>query len=390
MAKPLPPPRIAVLGAGPIGLEAALYAKSLNLPVTVFERGQIADYVQKWGFVRMFSPFGMNATALGKHALLRDTPTRTLPADTDLLTGRELRDGYLVPVAESSAIRDCMKVGTSVLVVGRVGWRKTDPADPKKPLPPFRLLVREGNAAERFETADAVLDCTGTYSRPNWVGDGGIPAAGEMSARQHMTCWLEDVLGPKRQAYAGRTVAVIGGGYSAATTVCELAALAEQEQATWVVWLTHGPRSQPLPRVAGDPLRERDRLAAKANSLAMRCDGNLEYHPQTRIEELHCHGPDQGFRITGKVAGRVTTWDVDRVIANVGYRPDPALTTELRLGEPAGGGIETAEPGYFVLGSKSFGRDSSFLLRDGHEQIRRAFAVILAKPSLDQYAKKAA
>ena len=36
-------PRIAVLGAGPIGLEAALYARGLNLPVTVFERSRIGD-----------------------------------------------------------------------------------------------------------------------------------------------------------------------------------------------------------------------------------------------------------------------------------------------------------------------------------------------------------
>ena len=36
MAKP-PPPRIAVLGAGPIGLEAALYAQALGFAVSVFE-----------------------------------------------------------------------------------------------------------------------------------------------------------------------------------------------------------------------------------------------------------------------------------------------------------------------------------------------------------------
>ena len=33
--------RIAVIGAGPIGLEAALYAKSAGFTVAVYERGQI-------------------------------------------------------------------------------------------------------------------------------------------------------------------------------------------------------------------------------------------------------------------------------------------------------------------------------------------------------------
>ena len=37
------PARIAVLGAGPIGLEAALYARFLGYDVDVYERGKVAD-----------------------------------------------------------------------------------------------------------------------------------------------------------------------------------------------------------------------------------------------------------------------------------------------------------------------------------------------------------
>lgn len=382
------PPRVAVLGAGPIGLEAGLYAKSLGLPVTVFDRGQPADHVNRWGFAKMFTPFGLNVTPLGKAALLRDSPTREFPADTDLLTGREYRDAYLAPLAACSALKDCLKPTTSVLAVGRAGSRKTDVPDPRKPPQPFRLLVREGNGAERIEVADAVLDCTGVIARPNWVGDGGIPAVGELAARPHLTAWVDDILGARRAHYAGKSVVVIGAGYSAATVVCDLATLAEKEQATWVIWLTHGPRSQPLPRVMNDPFRERDRLAARANGLATRCDGNLEYHPQVQIEELVCHGPDQGFRVAGKLAGKPASWDVERVIAAVGYRPDLGFCSELRVTE-ASEGLLVQEPGYYVLGAKSRGRDSGFLIREGHEQIRRAFAAIQGKAT-DLYAKKAA
>ena len=41
------PPRIAVLGAGPIGVEAALYATSLGMPVKVYERGQVLSFTHK-------------------------------------------------------------------------------------------------------------------------------------------------------------------------------------------------------------------------------------------------------------------------------------------------------------------------------------------------------
>src|SRR5262249_58137185 len=131
----------------------------------------------------------------------------------------------------------------------------------------------------------------------------------------------EDVLGKKMSPLAGKSVIVVCGGYSAATTVCALAQLAEESAATWVIWLTRGPRSTPLPRNPSDPLRERDRLAARANNLAARGDGNVEYHPQTLIDEVTSHGPDRGFRVAAPCNGKPMTWEVDRVIGNVGYLP---------------------------------------------------------------------
>jgi len=353
-------PRIAILGGGPAGLEAALVARSQGLQVTLYEQGNPGEFVNRWGFVKMFTPFGMNSTPLGKQTLRNDNPKVDLPADTELITGREYRDRYLLPLA--AALKDCLRTQCAVVSIGRTGWRKGDPCDGKK-LPAFRILVRENNA-EKIETADIIFDCTGTYGRPNWVGDGGIPAVGEAAARPQLAYWLEDVRGAKKATYVGKTTILIGSGYSAATTACELVELAQENSATWLIWLTQGTKSQPLPRVPSDPFRERDRLAAKANHLAARCDGNLEYHANTQIDEVTSHGPDKGFRVSGKVNGKPMLWDVDRVIANVGYKPEANLAAELR---------ET-EPGYFVIGAKAAGRSGDSLIRDSHEQIRLAFA----------------
>lgn len=385
----LVPNRVAVLGGGPIGLEAAIYAIAAGFTVDLYEQGQIGEFVNRWGFVRLFTPFGMNTTSLGKRSLLREQPTRRFPADTELISGREYRDAYLVPLAESSLLKPFVHPQTTVVSVGRSGVRKGEAvAEGLKALPPFRLLLRESGGAEKFASADVVLDCTGTYARPNWVGDGGIPAAGEIASRQHTHYWIDDVRGAKQANYAGKSIAVIGSGYSAATSVCELATLAEDHQSTWIVWLTHGGRS-PLPRIPGDSLRERDRLAARANHLALRCDGNLEFHPLTLIDELICHGADKGFRIAARVAGVAKTWEVERVIANVGYRPDVSLTSELRVGEQRGSFL-TDEPGYYVLGAKSHGRDSNWLIRDGHAQIRQAIGHALGHPRLDLYSNASA
>jgi thioredoxin reductase len=368
-------PRIAVLGAGPIGLEAAAQAAQLGLSVTVYDRGDVAEAVGQWGHVRMFTPFGMNCTPLGLDLIRKEHPQHQLPGPNDLLTGNEYRDAYLVPLTLTSKLGDAVKTRTFVVTIGRAGILKTDrPDDPKRAAAPFRLLLRDDKGAERFEEADIVLDCTGTYGRHAWLGDGGIPAAGEIAAEKQISYGVDDVLGRRKAQYAGKSVIVVGSGFSAATTVCALAQLAEESPATWVIWLTRGPRSTPLSRNPGDPLRERDRLAAKANNLATRGDGNVECHAQVLLDEVTCHGPDKGFRVSGRCIGKPVVWEVDRVIGNVGYLADTNLTRELHVAEFAGGVVRQPEPGYFVLGMKSFGRDSEFLMKRGFEQVEEVMS----------------
>ncbi len=411
---PQPAPRIAVLGAGPVGLEAALYARALGLPVTVYERGRVAEHVQRWGHVKLFSPFGLNSTPLGRTAVRAENPRHDLPADGDCVTGRDHAAAYLEPLAMTGQLIECLKLETRVVQVGRAGLLKGD-ATPKRADRPFRLLLRDAKGDESVAAADVVLDCTGTYGQPRWLGEGGIPAVGEAAARQHVAGGVEDVTGKDRAKYAGKTVLVVGGGYTAATHVCRLAELAEQHPEQWTIWLARGPRSTPLPRHPNDPLRERDRLAAKANMLACRGEGNVEFHANATVQAIVTHGPDKGFTVTAAVAGTTMVWNVDRVIGSVGYSPDATVYRELQVREcsgtlgPAGvaaavarqaGGdcltvgptgpaaLATGEPNFYVLGAKSYGRTSHFLLQAGFEQVRDAFALITGNPKLDLYAAK--
>lgn len=393
--------RLAVLGAGPIGLEAALYARRWGHPVTVYERGRVGEYVQRWGHVRLFTPFGMNHTPLGRMAILAEHPQHEFPADGDCITGREHCAAYLEPLAKTSELHTCLRSETQVLYVGRRGFLKDDDPDgARRGKQPFRILLRDKNQRESVEEADIVLDCTGTYGQHRWLGDGGIPAVGEIPAEQHIVYALDEALGERRRLYAGKNIAVVGSGYSAATTVCSLATLAEQHPDTWIIWLARGSSTQPIRRITGDSLRERDRLAVRANTLATRADANVEFHPQTTVEVIEFFGPDKGFKISGRCGGSRRTWEVDRIIANVGYSPDSRLYRELQIHEsyttfgphkiaaslagqatskPTSDRLRNPEPNFYILGAKSYGRNSNFLLRDGFEQVRDVFALITGK-----------
>jgi thioredoxin reductase len=406
-------PRIAILGAGPVGLEAGAYAKKLDLTFTIYERGRIGEHLLRWGHVKLFSPFGMNATSLGRTAIKSAKPGHEFPLEDACITGREHVAAYLVPLAETMQAH--IVTETAVLKLGRRGLLKGDsPGDASRGKKPFRLLVRD-KTRERIEEADVVLDCTGSYAQHRWLGDGGIPAVGELQAEPQIAYGLEDITGDRKHLYANKTTLVVGSGYSAATTVCNLAQIAPENQSTWGVWLARGPASAPLRRIANDPLKERDRLAVRANNLATRDDDNIEFHAGMVVEAVEYQGQDKGFKVTARGHDGIRTWDVERVIANVGYTPDTNLYRELQVHEcyaslgpmalaaallgTAGQDclkqtchgpetLRTSEPNFYILGAKSYGRNSNFLMRLGFEQVREVFTLITGDARLNLYERK--
>jgi hypothetical protein len=346
----------------------------------------------------------MNVTPLGLKTIRAVKPAHVFPSDDAITTGREHVEKYLAPLAE--LLQPELQLETQVVSLGRLGFLKEDdPAGQKRAKAPFRLLLRD-KKGERFEQADIVLDCTGTYGQHRWLGDGGIPAIGESVAEPHIAYGLEDVLGDKKNQYANKNILVVGAGYSAATTICNLAQLGLEASSTWVVWIARSARSLPVKRVPQDPLRERDRIAALANNFATRTDGNVEFHPETSVDAIEFLGADKGFKVSCRSGKKARTWEVEKVIANVGYTTERNLYRELQIDEcyatlgptsiavnlgvvPATGkGSSTAalmnpEQNFYILGAKSYGRDSRFLLGDGFNQVRSVFQIITGNAGLD-------
>ncbi len=397
-ASELPTDRVAIIGGGPIGLEAALRVAEAGLEPIVFEKGEVAENVLAWGHIKLFTPFGMNSSAIGRKAIADWRGADVLPAEDELLSGGEYAERYLIPLSQLKAIEDCVHEDTMVESVGRRWFHKSE-AGSERGSDLFELLVMTPDH-ERYELANAVLDCSGTYPNYRWVGGGGQGCPGETDALRDHNYTLQDIAGEQSEFYLGKHTLIVGSGFSAATAICALGELQQQNAQTRVTWITRRSGGSPMQRQSDDPLLERDRIAATANELVL--SGKVEWLTDQRIVRLN-----KTRKFVVMLESRTGVREehrFDNMIAHTGFRPDTSLYEELRI--PANisteaptnpGGVlaisgscdclnqptptaellATPEAGFFVLGSKSYGRHGHFLLQDGLKQIEAVLPLVV-------------
>jgi thioredoxin reductase len=362
--------KLIVIGAGPMGVEAALAAEERGFAVTVLEKGRPGEALHAWGETRLFSPMGMNLSArarriLGEHA----------PPEDALYTGPELAERVLAPLCARLDVRPRHRV----LSVGRARMRRDEfPAHPLRAERPFHLLV-ETPEGERVFACDRLLDASGVYGQPLPFGAGGVPALGERAfsrVTRHLGALLAR-LAEKR----GRRVLLVGHGYSAAHAVALLADAGAQ-----LTWAVRSPNARPVLEVANDPLPERARVASRANAIAAAPPAHVTLERRAHVEEVDAEGR---VRLSG---GRLLA--VDEIVALTGYRPDLSILSELavEIGPSTEGAarleralssvtdclsapsvsaadLASGEPGFSLVGAKSYGRSRAFLLSSGLAQI---------------------
>jgi len=250
-----------------------------------------------------------------------------------------------------------------------------------------------------------VIDATGTWGHPNTLGDGGIPAPGERSLAGEIRRDIPD-LAAEREDWAGRTVLLAGAGHSAQTTVRALAELAREAPGTRVVWALRNPEPG-WGTHEGDPLPERAGLAATASELAGGASPAVETRRGAVVEEIA--KPNGRFEVTLRNGAGSERIAVDRILSLTGAVGDPSLYRQLQVHEcyatcgpmklsaallGAGGGdclaqtthgadtLTNPEPGFFILGAKSYGRNNTFLMRIGWEQVGEVFGLLGPDPRL--------
>jgi len=153
------PATIAVIGAGPIGLEAALYARFLGYDAQVIEQGRVAEQLLRWGDIRFETPWKLNASPLGLAALRAQDTAWVPPADEDLLTAAELAAVYYLPLAATDLLVDRVRVETEVTAIQRPPLAPGEVLE-EDDVQGFKLLLHSAAGAQEIE-ADIVIDASG-------------------------------------------------------------------------------------------------------------------------------------------------------------------------------------------------------------------------------------
>lgn len=387
---------IAIIGAGPVGLAAAVHLLRQGLRVKLYEAGgTIASNLRDWGHVRVFTPWRYCVDRAARELL--EEHGWNMPDPEAFPIANELVDLYLEPLAKLPELAPAIETGVRVVAISRWGADKV--RSHGRESRPFVLVVETADGLRR-DSARAVIDASGTWRTPNPLGAGGILAEGEAEFADRIAYGIPDILGRDRSVYAGRTTLVAGSGHSAANALLDLARLADAEPGTTFIWATRGTD---LVRIYGggdaDQLPARGELGADVRDLAE--SGRVSLVTGFATVAIG----DEGGRLVveGETAdGLRRIGPVDRIIAATGQRPDLGLTRELRLDlDPWLEGVRALgplidpnehscgdvpphghrelghpEPGFYTVGIKSYGRAPTFLLLTGYEQVRSVAAAL--------------
>lgn len=382
---------VAIIGAGPVGLAAAAHLSLAGEAFILLEKGsEVAENIKSWQHVRLFSPWQYNVDKAAKQLLQKSG--WTMPEESVLPTGQEIRETYLQPLASLPEIKPFISFNTTVVVISKKNHDKMKSAS--RDSAPFVLYTEKNGKTERI-FASAVVDATGTWATPNPVHAENVWTSAEQKLADKIFYGIPNVK-LLNDRYKGKRVAVIGGGHSAINTILELEKLKDVE----IIWVLRKKRvEEAYGGEEKDALAARGELGSRIHTLAN--EGKIKVFTPFYIEELT--QTSDGIIIKGDgPTGEQQLPAVDEIIANTGSRPDFSFLKEIRLSidstvesvealapliDPNEHSCGTVRPhgelelrhpesGFYIVGMKSYGRAPTFLMATGYEQVRSIVAYL--------------
>ncbi|MCU0711194.1 MAG: NAD(P)/FAD-dependent oxidoreductase [Pirellula sp.] len=390
------PATIAIIGGGPTGIEAAIYARFLGYHVSIFETRRVAHRMHDWHDRLLGVPVAQCTTPLGMAAIKAQNPEFLFPAPDKIWTGKEFADEYLVPLAKTDLLFDDIHFLSTVSDVSRCQSERGAVEDLQERCnDEFRLLIAGQHRGEWISKADVVLDCRGCFQSQAGLGPGGGLAIGEKEFEsQFLKHSIRDRKFEAKQI-RDKVVCLVGSTWHATLFAQEFWDARSEFPGTKLIWVVPQDRAQWPARIK--------RLAELIQS-----------DPAGPVQLLSCLGID---KIQRSEAGKwsvhcvrsdetITELSCDELVRRTtgrGVLGFAELDNEpLLLPEGTEHPFITREPGYYSLhGSASdtpiareyaIQNDSNdsmislgTSLKDCHLAIRDLFAMLGGRENLDLY-----
>lgn len=297
---------VIIVGAGPIGLEAAILARRAGLTHQVVEKGVLVNAI--FGYPTYMTFFTTSERLeIGGHPLV---------TATDKPTRKEALDYYRkVAHAERLEVRSYTEVVSAERTVDG-----------------FTVTTRDRAGHGATLRSRTLMLATGYFDRPNRLAVPGEDLP-------HVSHYYDEA-----HPYYGRDVIIVGAGSSAADTALDL--------------FRAGARVAIVHR--GDDFRHSLKYWIRPNLENRVKEGSIAAHFRTVVERI-----TQDEVIVRK-EGRRLHLAAERVFLLTGYHADPHLlrklgaevdpvTLEARMAD----NYETTVPGLYCIGSAGFGRRTS-------------------------------
>lgn len=398
---------LIIIGAGPIGIEAAIYAKKLGVePLVLESSATLAPTLVALGDITFYPEANLIMTPLGLEWV-------TEALSLEHLTAKTYRDAYLKPLVAKSGLR--IEFNSRVEAISKPGISTEELTVSLRKAVPFKLQVSNGQASQ-YLFAEHVIDASGVYQAPLPLGDSRVVVKGEADFCLGIDYHLVD-FAAKFEQYNGKTTLLFGDGYLAQTNLTGFIALKER-------W-SPDTRLICIREQAGKPFYTNDFASFGAPSFFLMEAAIIEdpllvdkisFMDHTRVVEIDYASdkPSLNWVLSLCRGKELVTLKADHVISNYGFQADSGFWQDLHIeqsyitGGPAAyansllsrlaldvGAIKAMpacalknpEPNFYIIGAKSYGSKRGFISRIGLGQIVALFQLIAEDSSLNLYEK---
>ncbi len=371
------PATIAIIGAGPVGIEAAIYARFLGYFVSIFEQRRVAHRMLDWHDRALAVSVAECTTSIGHAAIAAQNPEYVRRTPGDYYTGRSYADEYLIPLAKTDLLFDDIHFLSPVVDVSRCRTFVTDDIEKQERCnDEFRILVDGRHRGPWVARADVVIDCRGHFQKPCGAGPGGGLAIGELGLRDTFLLHTPQDRKFEAKTVVGKHVCLVGQSIRACQFAMEYLEQFSQDTTGRLTWVIRPDRTQ-------DSVFVTRALHAIQENQAR----NVVVFESLGVEQIHRNEAGTYLMKFLRDDDSMVEMQCD-AIASMTIGRGCSLSKELNVREAPMADCPsyfTSEPGLYVLRGGNIEDGAGVGLSEGFRSIRDLFASLAGRQDLDLY-----